>query len=826
MCKIINDNYEFCKELINNNKTQFYETLSKVYFHDFRVQGKHISNLREKIRNIIDKLSLSNKNLELYNYIISNTILRKQKLDEPIFTSLFTTIKRFETLPRFDCLFENILNIEKHNPQSSREFVNIINYFISKQPHIFINNCLINFIIEKLNTNDNSVLSILSTAFEHWVKNDNNKNFFEEVLNKIKTKRYDFCGSEEFYAAFINFLNQHSKPINDYFTNDCLYVLVYDFLSITYKPNLRWKRIVKATIYICNYYYETNNKDKAIEIIKLLSQVVFPFSNKQTNNVNRLCIVSSTNRSNRLYSVNRSNSSDQGYIYERESNEFEAQTSQTSQTSQGSPFFFSEDNYSNSSSCKRKCFISIEHSNKSKCSISTEHSNKSESLSEDLNDYYRNSNDIYKYFESELHKELRKSIVEFQEILDIMKTDVKNINTDHLKNILKLYSILVLREEQEKLIIIYLKKIVQKLIQEDIEVIAKIIIFSSKPVESKEYFYVYIINMLEQKTMIDKEDVVRLFQEKFNIIYNDFNTAQIEFKRRILYFSNLLLLDSNSSSFENQINFYYKKYNESGVYKKLFIKRIILQYFQNGSVKNEHFNYNLDCLIQLIWSLLQIKEEQFPKNLKEYIEDDRNSRPIYLHLYLLQSFIKNIQNQFVQDLFNESVNILANSITRDNFYHKEILNFFIEALEIFAKQKEHYLYNLCVIPITFINKYNNALQNRELFEIYTEIRKIFTEKDYDISIHPIIEVLSLFTANEGMSFLNQVKYLDNIIRRIEYKDYENDQYFLWKIKHTIKLSENIYSSRNNFEMTYIASKKFDLFPQQRNVLVNIVQQAN
>ena len=51
--------------------------------------------------------------------------------------------------------------------------------------------------------------------------------------------------------------------------------------------------------------------------------------------------------------------------------------------------------------------------------------------------------------------------------------------------------------------------------------------------------------------------------------------------------------------------------------------------------------------------------------------------------------------------------------------------------------------------------------------------------------------------------------------------------FYGKIKHTIKSSERLYSSRGNHEMIGIASKKNDLFQQpQSNILVNIVQQAN
>ena len=279
--------------------------------------------------------------------------------------------------------------------------------------------------------------------------------------------------------------------------------------------------------------------------------------------------------------------------------------------------------------------------------------------------------------------------------------------------------------------------------------------------------------------MIDKENVFKLFQEKFDTIYNDFSNrqTQLEKKTLIISFSSLLLWDSNSSSFKNKIDFYKTQLKASDDRKHRFIVGIIQQYIKFNSEEKRDNNNNFDCLIDLIWQLLDIKEiRNFPTNLNKYI---KFMKSIYLHLYLLQSFIKNIQNEFYQDSFKQSVEILVTSIQTNNSYHKEIINFFIEALEKFANKHENTLYTLCEIPIAFINEYNKTL-NKEMIPSYEQIKSIFTEdKGYDISIHPIIEVLSLCVVNEGISFLTEVKQLDDIIRRIEYKNYD-DQYFLWK----------------------------------------------
>ena len=155
------------------------------------------------------------------------------------------------------------------------------------------------------------------------------------------------------------------------------------------------------------------------------------------------------------------------------------------------------------------------------------------------------------------------------------------------------------------------------------------------------------------------------------------------------------------------------------------------------------------------------------------------------------------------------------------------MQFFLEALKIFAIEKQDNLSNLCEIPIAFIKKYNQALGNENLKTIYSKIKNIFIDENnnYNISIHPIIEVLSLCVLQEGISFLNNVNQLDNIIEGIQKKDYE-DQDFKWKIRHAIQSSENFYKSKNNHKMAYIAMEKVELFQQQRqpnNYIVNLMQ---
>ena len=148
----------------------------------------------------------------------------------------------------------NLLKIEENNPQCYIQVVNIINYLISKQPAIFINEYLINFITTKLNNHniDNeSLLCVIITTFEHW--GNNKLNISEEILGKIKET---FSSSIEFCAVFIVFLYQHSE-IKNYFDNGLLENLVNNyFFKKTYKPNdTLCSRYVKATICICNYFY-------------------------------------------------------------------------------------------------------------------------------------------------------------------------------------------------------------------------------------------------------------------------------------------------------------------------------------------------------------------------------------------------------------------------------------------------------------------------------------------------------------------------------------------------------------------------------------------
>ena len=103
----------------------------------------------------------------------------------------------FSSLPNNRNFFNNIISnsllnsIKKFWDDHVSEFVNIINCCISKKPDIFINERLIDLIIEKLEKNDESVLPILITSFEHWVNNNYNFIILRGLLNTIKTE-YDF----------------------------------------------------------------------------------------------------------------------------------------------------------------------------------------------------------------------------------------------------------------------------------------------------------------------------------------------------------------------------------------------------------------------------------------------------------------------------------------------------------------------------------------------------------------------------------------------------------------------------------------------------------
>ena len=730
--------------------------ISKFYFiYDRELSSEQLPfNLNGPEKNkilllsyVLNKLGFSSlrKNLNFYPNNISN--------------SLLNSIKKF-----WDDHFS--------------EFVNIINYCISKNPNIFINKRSIDLIIEKLKKNDESVLPILTTSFEHWINNNCNFiNLTGLLLNTIETEKLiekliKYEGSskvEEFFAIFIIFLYEQLKPINNYFTDDYLEKLVNSFLKSEFKPyQPRFERNMRATICICNYYCETNNpnnRNKAIRWFRSMLQKIFPCENV-------------------------SNIPDESYLYERESDD----------ENNLSKSLGSTDNNNNES-----CFISCD-SDSSNDSESSE-PDKSENLFNNLYDYcpYKN-NDIYYYIESNLHSDLKKKILTSNgEFDDTMKSVSENF--------LKLWSI----SDHESTLITLLKNFINKNLElgKDIEVIAKIIIFSSKPVESKEDFYVYINDKLIQKTIIDKEDIFRLFQERFDIIYTDFNRSQEKKKNIIIHFCSLLIDNSNSLSFENQIDFYIKKYdikdtNYNG--RRLFIKYIINHYIQICLEKNIRNDFCLG-LVTLISKFLPSNEiGEFPKVLEDYM---KTSNKIYFLLYVLKQMLFITENLTCRKCIINSVECLASSVIQYDSYYKEIFIFFMDALKIFKIKKENTLYNLCKIPIAIIKKYNKKKNNPDdkIKDIYSQIKNIFINNNsYDFSKYPVIEVLSLCVTNEGNSFLNNVKQLDNIIldipERIKYK---------WSpickqdIINTIEAIEKLYTSRNNNEMAKIASNKKKLF---------------
>jgi hypothetical protein len=254
----------------------------------------------------------------------------------------------------------------------------------------------------------------------------------------------------------------------------------------------------------------------------------------------------------------------------------------------------------------------------------------------------------------------------------------------------------------------------------DIEVIAKIIIFSLKSVEYKEDFYAYINHKLIRKTIIDKEDIFRLFQKRFDIIYNDFNQSQNEKKNIIIHFCSLLIDNSNSLSFKNQINFYIRKYDikdNNYTRRRLFIKYIINHYIQICFENNIHNNFCLGLITLISKFLPSNKIRDFPNNLKNYM---RESKDIYSFLYVLKHMLFIPQNLKCEDCFINSVQYLA----QYDSYYKEKFIFFMDVKNFKIKNKK-ILYNLYKIPISIIKQYINNPDNEEIGHIYSQIKNIF-----------------------------------------------------------------------------------------------------
>ena len=654
-------------------------------------------------------------NLNLYNNIISN--------------SLLNSIKKF---------WDNHIS----------EFVNIINYCISKKPDIFINKRLIDLIIEKLEKNDESVLPILTTSFEHWVNNNYNFINLTGLLNKIKVEKLiqNIRSSkvEEFFAAFIIFLYEQSKQINNYFTGDYLEKLVDSFIQSKYKPDQPWfERTMRAIICICNYYCETNNRDKAISWFESILQKIFPYKKEVSND------------------VNTSNKSDESYLYLNES----------CNNSNESPknLVFNDNNES--------CFVSCD-------SDSSNNYDKSENLFDNLNDYcpYKN-NDIYYYIESDLHIDLKGKI------LDIIKSNGEFDDIMKFENFLKLWSI---SDDKSTQIIPLLKDFINKSLElnRNIEIIAKIIIFSPKPVELKEDFYAYINYKLIKKAIIDKEDIFRLFQKRFDTIYDDFNHSQKEKKNIIINFCSLLIDNSNCLFFQNQIiDLYIKKYDIKDTnYKgrRLFIKYIINHYIQICFENNNHNNFCLG-LVKLIFKFLPSNEiDRFPDILKDYMTHPKDPKDIYSFLCVLNE-MSFIINSSCRKCFTRSVECLAVHVKKD--YYKEIFIFFKGVLEIFKIKNENNLYNLCKTQISkIIKKYNNNPDNK-IQHIYSQIKNIFINdncNNFSKFLSSRVKRTGKSCSNNGRLNKKRIKYERSIVKQ----DNIN----------TIEPIEELYTSRNNDEM--------------------------
>ena len=686
---------------------------------------------------VLKKLGFSSlrNNLNLYNNIISN--------------SLLNSIKKF---------WDNHIS----------EFVNIINYCISKKPDIFINKRLIDLIIEKLEKNDESVLPILTTSFEHWVNNNYNFINLAGLLNKIKVEKLiqNIRSSkvEEFFAAFIIFLYEQSKQINNYFTGDYLEKLVDSFIQSKYKPDQPWfERTMRAIICICNYYCETNNRDKAISWFESILQKIFPYKKEVSND------------------VNTSNKSDESYLYLKES----------CNNSNESPknLVFNDNNES--------CFVSCD-------SDSSNNYDKSENLFDNLNDYcpYKN-NDIYYYIESDLHIDLKGKI------LDIIKSNGEFDDIMKFENFLKLWSI---SDDKSTQIIPLLKDFINKNLElnRNIEIIAKIIIFSPKPVELKEDFYAYINYKLIKKAIIDKEDIFRLFQKRFDTIYNDFNHSQKEKKNIIINFCSLLIDNSNCLYFQNQIiDLYIKKYDIKDTnYKgrRLFIKYIINHYIQICFENNNHNNFCLGLDKLILKFLPSNKIDGFPDILIDYMT---HSKDIYSFLYVLNK-MSFIINSSCRKCFTRSVECLAVHVKK--YYDKEILIFFKDVLEIFKIKNENTLYNLCKTQISkIIKKYNNNPDNK-IQHIHSQIENIFINDNCNnFSNYPSLCVKRIGKSCSNNEQLNNYK-LGIPDKKCEKKGIKYERSIVKQDNiNTIELSEELYTSRNNDEMAKIGASKKNRF---------------
>jgi hypothetical protein len=251
----------------------------------------------------------------------------------------------------------------------------------------------------------------------------------------------------------------------------------------------------------------------------------------------------------------------------------------------------------------------------------------------------------------------------------------------NLINILKLWSLCVLLDEEKELSIFSKNKETElnELYESHQEVIEKLLIFKSKPIKSKIKYY---FQMIKKINLTKLENPFKLVQNNFNYILNDFkqlkSSKEDELNKKIIIsFCSLKMDDSNTQYLDNTIKFFDDKYEENNGENnretKLFIRSIISNHIQNWLEKETNIcNPNL-CT--LVWKFLpfNVNElEDFPKCLEN---TTKHKRPIYFYLYLLKSFMEDIDRKRYQKCLSESGKILIEK-AKDHYYQTYLNQFF------------------------------------------------------------------------------------------------------------------------------------------------------
>ena len=610
---------------------------------DFLKNRINDCNSKECFLALTTQIDYSSEKDKLFESLMK-FLLNNNNIDEDIWKNLLKMFKNFEDkASEFKNLIEQIIKFNEINPKISKEFVNIINYLISKKPKIFINDTLINFIMEKLKKYDEHILSVFVTIFEYynddWTK-------LEKLLSVFMENSSYFNEIEEIDAVLIIFLNKKSIALNKVFDDEHLNKLFASFEKENSHPDSpKFRRIVKAAICICNYYYQQTSKFKTIlekqtSKFKTILEKAFPFENKQQNKVN----------------VQESSGDSETYLYLMCNNIDEQNLNESEQCSSGNSL-----NQNNNGS-----FLEIE----------------SDSSVSSLDFFYpdkENPDDIYDYVKSNLNEEPKKRILAYNTIKSVLKE-----KTDETKliNILKLWSLCVLRADEEKQLfesLIY--NTIKELYKSHQKEIEKLLIFKARPIALKSEHYVTMNDFIKENKNNLKEQF-GLIQNNFNFIFNDYEQLKsskedIENKGIIVLFCSLRIDDSNTQSLNGAIEFFRDEYRKNNGGTKLFIKNIISHYIQNWLQKETNNKCNSN-LCKLLWEFLDLRKlgpkkfRVFPEMLEKTIH---KNRPIYFYLYLLKSFMELPKRPIITCL-DKSKKILINTTKMYEDYKKEINQFF------------------------------------------------------------------------------------------------------------------------------------------------------